>query len=90
MQRFKNRYLLAFVMTMTLAMLGISGAPAQTYTDIHDFDIHPTWRHNQQYPGMLARAATGTSYRHSSVGWELPAECGVFRIPRLTARIPYF
>src|ERR1035437_3452226 len=77
MQRLKNLHLLALVLTLALATLGISGAHAQTYTDLHDFDT-PTLA-SPQYPGILAQGRDGNLYGTAPVGGN-SGRGGVFSI----------
>ena len=77
MQRFNNLPLLALAMTLALATLGISGAHAQTYTDIHDFDT-PTLA-SPQYSGILAQGRDGNLYGTAPLGGDF-GRGGVFQI----------
>ena len=65
-QRPRNMCLLARVFALALAALGISGAEAQTYTDIHDFDTHTLA--SPQYPGILAQGRDGNLYGTAPLG----------------------
>jgi uncharacterized repeat protein (TIGR03803 family) len=76
-QRRNNLPLLALAMTLALVTLGISGAYAQTYTDIHDFDT-PTLA-SPQYPGILAQGRDGNLYGSAPLGGDF-GRGGVFRI----------
>lgn len=76
MQRLKNLHLLALVMTLALATLGISGAHAQ-YTDLHDFDT-PTLA-SPQYEGILAQGRDGNLYGTAPLGGTF-GRGGVFQI----------
>ena len=77
MQRLNNLPLLALALTLALATLGISGAHAQTYTDIHDFDT-PTLA-SPQYSGILAQGRDGNLYGTAPLGGDF-GRGGVFQI----------
>jgi len=77
LQRFKNLPLLALAITLAVAALGISGAHAQTYTDIHDFDT-PLLA-SPQYPGLLAQGRDGNLYGTAPLGGDF-GRGGVFMI----------
>jgi uncharacterized repeat protein (TIGR03803 family) len=77
MQRFNNLHLLALVTTLAIAALGIPGAQAQTYTDIHDFDT--TLLASPQYSGMLAQGRDGNLYGTAPLGGTF-GRGGVFTI----------
>jgi uncharacterized repeat protein (TIGR03803 family) len=68
---------LILAMTLLVAALGISGAHAQTYLDIHDFDT-PTLA-SPQYPGMLAQGRDGNIYGTAPLGGA-NGRGGVFKI----------
>jgi uncharacterized repeat protein (TIGR03803 family) len=76
MQRFHN-LALALAMTLVVAALGISGAHAQTYNDIHDFDTSSLA--SPQYPGILAQGRDGNLYGTAPLGGD-SGRGGVFRI----------
>jgi len=77
MQRLNNLPLLPLALTLALATLGISGAHAQTYTDIHDFDT-PTLA-SPQYSGILAQGRDGNLYGTAPLGGDF-GRGGVFQI----------
>ena len=77
MQRLNNLPLLALIVTLAVAALGISGAHAQTYTDIHDFDT-PLLA-SPQFPGILAQGRDGNLYGTAPLGGTL-GRGGVFQI----------
>jgi uncharacterized repeat protein (TIGR03803 family) len=77
MQRLNNLHLLAWVLTLALATLGISGAHAQNYLDLHDFDT-PSLA-SPQYPGILAQGRDGNLYGTAPVGGTY-GRGGVFKI----------
>jgi uncharacterized repeat protein (TIGR03803 family) len=68
---------LALAMTLVVTALGISGAHAQTYTDIHDFDT-PLLA-SPQYSGMLAQGRDGNIYGTAPLGGTF-GRGGVFKI----------
>jgi uncharacterized repeat protein (TIGR03803 family) len=76
-QRLNNPHLLALVVTLAIAALGISGAEAQTYTDLHDFDT-PTLA-SPQYAGILAQGRDGNLYGTAPLGGTF-GRGGVFSI----------
>jgi uncharacterized repeat protein (TIGR03803 family) len=51
---------------MAVAALGVSGAHAQTYTDIHDFNA--TGLASPQYSGILAQGRDGSLYGTAPIG----------------------
>ena len=57
MRRLQDLDLLALLLALTVAALGIAGAQAQIYTDIHDFDT-PLLA-SPQYSGILAQGRDG-------------------------------
>ena len=65
LQRLTNP-LLALVTTLTIAALGILGAQAQIYTDLHDFDT--PMLASPQYSGILAQGRDGNLYGTAPVG----------------------
>lgn len=77
MQRFSNLPLLALVMTLALATLGISGADAQTYSDLHNFDT--PFLASPQYAGILAQGRDGNLYGTAPIGGAF-GRGGVFQI----------
>jgi uncharacterized repeat protein (TIGR03803 family) len=77
MLRLNNLHLLARVMTLAVATFGISGAHAQTYTDLHDFDT-PTLA-SPQYSGILAQGRDGNLYGTAPLGGT-SGRGGVFQI----------
>ncbi len=77
MQRLNNLPLLALALTLALATLGISGAHAQTYTDLHDFDT-PLLA-SPQYSGILAQGRDGNLYGTAPLGGDF-GRGGVFQI----------
>jgi uncharacterized repeat protein (TIGR03803 family) len=77
LHRLNSLPLLALAMTLAIAALGISGAKAQTYTDIHDFDTPGLA--SPQYPGMLAQGRDGNIYGTAPLGGT-QGRGGVFRI----------
>jgi uncharacterized repeat protein (TIGR03803 family) len=77
MQRLQNLHLRAWVLTLALATLGISGAHAQTYSDLHDFDT-PTLA-SPQYPGILSQGRDGNLYGTAPLGGN-SGRGGVFSI----------
>ena len=64
-------------MMLAVATLGISGAYAQTYTDLHDFDT-PTLA-SPQYEGILAQGRDGNLYGTAPLGGDF-GRGGVFQI----------
>lgn len=74
MQRFNN---LTLAMTLIVTAFGISGAYAQTYTDLHDFDT-PTLA-SPQYAGILAQGRDGNLYGTAPLGGT-SGRGGVFQI----------
>src|SRR5450755_1733768 len=66
MRRFQDPTLPALVLTLIVAALGISGAHAQIYTDIHDFDT-PLLA-SPQYSGILAQGRDGNLYGTAPLG----------------------
>jgi len=76
-KRPSNFHLLALATTMAVATLGIPGAQAQTYTDLHDFDT-PTLA-SPQYEGILAQGRDGNLYGTAPVGGDF-GRGGVFAI----------
>jgi uncharacterized repeat protein (TIGR03803 family) len=66
MNRLNNLTLVAMAATLAVATLGTSGARAQTYTDIHDFDT-PLLA-SPQYPGLLAQGRDGNLYGTAPLG----------------------
>src|ERR1700704_2125886 len=77
MQRRHNLHLLELVLTLALTALGISGAHAQTYTDLHDFDTPDLT--SPQYPGILAQGRDGSLYGTAPIGG-VSGRGGVFKI----------
>src|ERR1700674_228834 len=77
MQRLQNLPVLALVLTLAFAALGISGADAQTYSDLHDFDT-PSLA-SPQYEGILAQGRDGNLYGTAPSGGTLGFG-GVFKI----------
>ena len=77
MHRLRNLPVLALVMTLALAALGISGADAQTYTDLHDFDT--PFLASPQYAGILAQGRDGNLYGTAPIGGAF-GRGGVFQI----------
>jgi uncharacterized repeat protein (TIGR03803 family) len=76
-QRLNNLHLLALALTLAFATLGISGAHAQTYTDLHDFDT--PFLASPQYPGILAQGRDGNLYGTAPNGGQF-GRGGVFSI----------
>lgn len=76
-KRLNNLPLMALVVILTIAALGVSGAHAQTYTDIHDFDT-PLLA-SPQYAGMLAQGRDGNLYGTAPLGGTL-GRGGVFSV----------
>jgi uncharacterized repeat protein (TIGR03803 family) len=76
-QRLKNLTLLALSMTMAFVALGVSGAHAQTYTDIHDFAA--VTLDSPLYSGILAQGRDGNLYGTTPSGGTLGFG-GVFKI----------
>jgi uncharacterized repeat protein (TIGR03803 family) len=66
MRRLQDLDLVALVLALTVAALGIAGAQAQTYTDIHDFDT-PLLA-SPQYSGILAQGRDGNLYGTAPLG----------------------
>jgi len=77
MKRLNNLHLLALITTLALAALGISGAYAQTYSDLHDFAT-PLLT-SPQYPGILAQGRDGNLYGTAPTGGKF-GRGGVFSI----------
>ncbi len=77
LQRLQNLPLLTLVLTLAFASLGISGAHAQTYIDLHDFAT-PNLT-SPQYPGILAQGRDGNLYGTAPVGGTT-GHGGVFQI----------
>lgn len=65
-RRLQNLPVLAVVLTLTLAALGISDARAQVYTDLHDFNTATLA--SPQYSGMLAQGRDGNLYGTAPAG----------------------
>jgi uncharacterized repeat protein (TIGR03803 family) len=76
-QRLNKLHLQVLAMTLAVAALGIAGAQAQTYTDIHDFDT-PTLA-SPQYSGILAQGRDGNLYGTAPLGGNF-GRGGVFMI----------
>jgi uncharacterized repeat protein (TIGR03803 family) len=77
MQPLNNLRLLAWVSALAFAAVGVSGAQAQTYTDLHDFDT-PTLA-SPQYEGILAQGRDGNLYGTTPVGGDF-GRGGVYQI----------
>jgi uncharacterized repeat protein (TIGR03803 family) len=77
MQRLNNLPLLALALTLALAALGVSGAGAQTYSDIHDFAALTL--DSPLYSGILAQGRDGNLYGATPSGGTLGFG-GVFKI----------
>jgi len=77
MQRFNNLHFAAWVIALAVAALGVSGAHAQFYSDLHDFDT-PTLA-SPQYPGILAQGRDGNLYGTAPLGGTF-GRGGVFMI----------
>jgi uncharacterized repeat protein (TIGR03803 family) len=67
----------ALVLILTVAALGIGGAHAQTYTDLHDFSTATLA--SPQFSGILAQGRNGDLYGTAPVGGT-SGRGGVFRI----------
>src|ERR1700675_2502097 len=76
-QPINSLHLLAMVVTLAVVALGISGAQAQTYTDIHDFNV--TDLASPQYSGILAQGRDGNIYGTTPIGGTF-GRGGVFSI----------
>jgi uncharacterized repeat protein (TIGR03803 family) len=76
MHRIHHQHLLAWVLTLAAA-LGVSGADAQTYTDIHDFAALTL--DSPLYSGILAQGRDGSLYGTTPSGGTLGFG-GVFKI----------
>jgi len=66
MRRLQNLLQLAFVLTLVLSALGVSGAHAQTYSNIHDFNT--TTLTSPQNAGILAQGRDGNLYGTTPTG----------------------
>lgn len=77
MQRFNNLLSLALAMTLGMAALGVSGARAQAYNDIHDFAALTL--DSPLYAGILAQGRDGNLYGTTPSGGTLGFG-GVFKI----------
>jgi uncharacterized repeat protein (TIGR03803 family) len=72
-----TRPLLVLAMTLLAVVLGVSGAQAQTYTDLHDFDTLDLA--SPQYSGILAQGRDGNIYGTAPIGGNF-GRGGVFQI----------
>jgi uncharacterized repeat protein (TIGR03803 family) len=77
MQRLNNLALLALAITLAFAAPGVSGAQAQTYSDIHDFAALTL--DSPLYSGILAQGRDGNLYGTTPSGGTLGFG-GVFKI----------
>jgi uncharacterized repeat protein (TIGR03803 family) len=77
MQRLRDLHLPILLLIMAFATLGISGAHAQTYTDLHDFDTPDLT--SPQYPGILAQGRDGNLYGTAPLGG-VSGRGGAFKI----------
>jgi uncharacterized repeat protein (TIGR03803 family) len=77
MQRLRDLHLPILLLIMAFATLGISGAHAQTYTDLHDFDTPDLT--SPQYPGILAQGRDGDLYGTAPLGG-VSGRGGAFKI----------
>ena len=75
--RINNLQTLVLAMALAVSLLGVSGAQAQTYTDIHDFNT--TDLASPQYSGVLAQGRDGNLYGTAPVGGTF-GRGGVFTI----------
>src|SRR5437660_1280788 len=66
MRRLQNLLQKAFVLTLVLSALGVSGAHAQTYSNIHDFNT--TTLTSPQNAGILAQGRDGNLYGTTPTG----------------------